>query len=559
MALLVVFGVFRISPIDVPEHIAIGRHIWDTGAPLLTNTFSWTFPDHPNDQQYTFYQLAVYVLSETLGFWTLSVFCCVSWLCAVGAWGGWAGGPDRLAKTSFVWFLAVLGVQRHLVPRPEVFTVLGLGLLLVAFERWRARPETRAPLIAMVLTLWFMVNTHQMYLIGVVLIAGFAVHIAVTRALRGRGWLDESDADLPLTPLLATFGASVAVMAISPLGPRAWIAPWALVSTVLTLGSDGTTGARSAELEPIWTDPLGGPIVAVFAVVVGVAAVRARGRWSVIELGVLAMGTALVVAALRGIPFFALAAASVVTRWDEKAKTPLLESVPLFRAALAACVVFLAGLILGGQVKPRDHAYLRRQQGLGKSVGEWAESATAFLREHPPPGQMLNLGWGAGNYLTYDVHPVKDVFVDGRWEAYPKDFLLQSIEAQSDQAVLDELIETWMPGFVVGEMRLPDHHERIETLLERGWALVYLDSIVMVVVPPLPATAEYRARFATSVADVDLADWLPEHPILHAQQQIRFAGFLATCGEQARAEALFEAASAYEDHPEVAASLKRFQ
>lgn len=557
--LLAVFGTYRISPIDVPEHLAVGRWIWEQGQPMTTNTLSWSYPDYPNVQQYPLYQITIHLLLETFGFASLSIFCAVTWVVATATWVGWAGGPARAASLPVVWLLAVVGVQRHLVPRPEVATLLGLGVLLLLFDRWRADPTRRLPLPGMVVTLWLMVNSHQMYILGAGLIAGFAIHVALSKRLHGTGWLDTSDADLPLPPLLVTLAAAVGAMALGPIGLRAWIAPWELVTTVLSFGGDGEGAARSAELEPIWTDPLGGPITAMLLVAVGVAGWRSRGRWSVLDLGVLAMGFGLVALALRGIPFFAVAAAAVITRWEAKAPDRLVPEDSIVHAAGALSALLIAGSILYGQLRPQEYVYLHRQQGLGRSVGDWGDHVASFLREHPPPGEMMNIGWVAANYLNYGVFPVRRVFVDGRWEAYPKEFLLRTIAGESDQDVLDGLIAEWNPGFVVAEMRDPNQQQRVATLMERGWTLVFVDSIAVVVVPPGPATAAYRAAWGSTCAEADLPDWLPDHRILYAQQQIRFASFLDRCGEAVRAEKLFAEAEAHADHPAVARDLDKLR
>ena len=82
--------------------------------------------------------------------------------------------------------------------------------------------------------------------------------------------------------------------------------------------------------------------------------------------------------------------------------------------------------------------------------------------------------------------------------------------------------------------------------------------VAVVAVRPGAATEAYRSEWATTCAEADLPDWLPEHPILHAQQQIRFAGLLRVCGDDARADELLEQASAHADHPAVARDLARW-
>jgi len=560
LLLLVVFGLFRIAPIDVPQHLVLGRLMWEQGAPITTNALSWTFPDHPNQQQYPLYQLALYGLQTQLGWWSLSVFCGASWTAAALAWLRWGGGVVAAQGFVFLWFVAVVGVQRHLVARPEVFTLLGLALLLVAFEVWRTR-RGPLPLVAMVVTLWGMVNTHQMYIVGVVLLFGFIVHVAASRALAGRGWVDEADAGLPLGPLVATLGAAWCAVAISPLGVHAWTAPWALVTTIQSLGASSASVAESAELQPIWTDLPGFAATLVLCLVVAVQGWRSRGRWQVIELGVLAMGFGMVAIALRGVPFFALAAAAVATRWGQRARAPWLPADSVVPGAANLATALLAGVLALTMVLPRPHVYLARQQGLGRSVGEWGEAVTGFLRESPPPGEMLNIGWVAANYLTYGVYPTRRVFVDGRWETYPKDFLNDSMLMQREPAVLDRMIATWDPGFVVAEMRLPQQQDQLARLVSKGWRVVYVDSIAAVAVVPsiAPEVTAYLGEHGADPLGGPVPDWLPAHPILHAQQQARVAGLYRRLGARAQADALREAAAAHADHPSVASDLARFR
>lgn len=559
VGVVISFGLFRVGISDIPEHLMVGRWIWTHGAPMTTNEVSWTFPDAANPQQYPMYQVLTYLLVDNVGWWTVSVVCCVLWTAAFLAWMAAAGPWRALAPHSWLWLIAALGVQRHLVARPEVVTVLGMGLLLVCWERWRAQ-RGRGPLLAMVLIQWVMVNNHQMWVLGLALQVGFALHLLVTRLLAGRGWVDDTDASLPIAPVLATALASTAICALSPQGVRVYLAPLALLGTMEQLGASSELGFQSAELAPIWTDPIGWPVTLALVAAAAVAAWRVRGRWHLYELGVLAIGAVLVFAALRGIPFFAVAAALVLTRWAIRSAPLFPETSPVYVAARAS-VIAIATMLITMNIVPHEPVYLQRQHGLGRSVGEWGEEATSFLRRAPPPGEMMNIGWVAANYLNYDLYPVKRVFVDGRWEAYPREFIDRTLRMTRDPELLQEVIEEWQPGFVLAEMRKIDQQERVAELVAGGdWKLVYVDSIVVVVAlqdDTAPSRA-YLQRHGLDPAQIEPGDWLPQHPILYAQQQIRVARLLAMLGERQRADALVEQARAQEEHPAVLADLATY-
>ena len=243
------------------------------------------------------------------------------------------------------------------------------------------------------------------------------------------------------------------------------------------------------------------------------------------------------------------------SRWWQRA--PVVVS-PTVSAAAAGATGWLATVLIAAMLSPRPHSYLERQQGLGRSVGEWADEATAFLRADPPPGEMLNIGWVAANYLNFGVYPTRRVFVDGRWEAYPKPFLVETMRMPRDPAALSAMIEQWQPGFAVAEMRDPPQLDRVAELVAAGWGLVYVDSVLAVVVRPTDAGRAYIAEHPLDLEALAVVDALPEHPVLHAQQQIRVAGLLRRLGVDGRAEALRAAASTV-DHPAVAADLVTFR
>ncbi|MEQ1506698.1 MAG: hypothetical protein ABMB14_31010, partial [Myxococcota bacterium] len=182
--------------------------------------------------------------------------------------------------------------------------------------------------------------------------------------------------------------------------------------------------------------------------------------------------------------------------------------------------------------------------------------AIAMLRADPPPGEVLNLGWVAGNPLIHGLYPVRRVFVDPRWEAYPRPFLLAAIAAVHDPALFAAELDQWRPGFVVVELRERDAVQRAGELVAAGWAVVHVDTDLAVLVPTTDATAAYRARHPP-LGSIGLGpvDGWSTAPVVRAQQQARFARLRAALGDPAGAAALVAEARATSDDPAVAAEL----
>jgi hypothetical protein len=529
LMLVAVYGAQKIPPIDVPWHLATGRRIVEEGIVPVTNTFSWTFPDHPLPQQYPLYQAFAWLLLDRFGWPALSLANQVLWLAATLVWLRWAGTFRALAMQPLLVLLVCLGVQRHLLVRPEVVTLFGLGVILLLFDRYRAGSRAapygpaggpagfrpRFALGGVVAVQWVMAQCHQLWVLGIAVQVLFLAHLVASRSTRP-SWIrfEMEDRDVPIGPAVAALVGSIAVLAISPLGIGVYAAPLAPLLTLWTQGAGADGGAQAEELALVWSDPLATFVVLAGGAVAFATLVRSRGRWSVLELGVLAIGAALVVVAVRGIPFYAVAVGGLVSRTRERTGPWMPPHAAIHPVAGAATIVLaLASIVPGITAEPR---YTSTQLGYGRSVGDWGDGLIASL-EHARPGEILNLGWVAGNPLVFGRLPV---FVDPRFEAYPKPFLARAIAAARDPATLRALVAEYDPDTIVAEMRLPEVQDRVAELVREGWTLTHVDALFVVL---RPADAK---RQPMDPATVSPGTDSPEGSVLRAQEHLRLARLL---------------------------------
>jgi len=516
-ASMVVFATYRVVPVDVPWHLATGRWILEHGF-MTTNTFSWTHPEHPLYQQYPLFQVPIALLTDTFGYEALSLWFGAVWAGALVAWMRW-GAPFRSASAwPLLWLGAAVGLQRHAVQRPEAHTILFLGLMLIALDHWR-RTGKRRGLVATVFLQWCMANSHQLFPLGLVVQFGVWAQLLAVRYGGTRLGLDPTDRDRPLGPISATLAASTAILALSPLGLRIFLVPLQTLATVMEQGAASGSGNLPGELAPVWTDPL----AFLVALLVGgwflLTTARTRGHWRLDEVGVGLLGLVMTAAALRGISFLGVTCAAAAVRMAAR-RPALLPRESLVHPASTLGALGLAASLVWLSLASPPILY-GSQRGLGKAIGGWGEDLCQALHDAPPPGEVLNLGWAAGNPLIGCAFPEKRPFVDPRFEAYPSDFLWKGTEASSDPAILRELIDTWSPGFVVVEMRLQPAHERLAELVDDGWGLTHLDADFAVAVPPGPYLDAHR-----------LTDWsfrspVDDYPVLRAQQLVHHAALLA--------------------------------
>ncbi|MDF1595401.1 MAG: hypothetical protein P1T08_04785 [Acidimicrobiia bacterium] len=537
--LVVAVSLLKVKMVDVPVHLATGRLIVEQGVFPTTNTFSWTFPDYALYQQYPLFQGILYVTWRLVGFGGLSLVTCALWTTVLAVWIRWAGSWSSAARMAPAWLVGVLGVQRHLLLRPEVLSLLFLALMLVSLDRLRRDERWRWVGMAIFLQ-WMWANSHPLFAIGLMVQLAFVIHVALSRRVSARLGFSDEDRDQSMLQPLALFAGGVLASLITPLGVRSLLIPYQSILTVLTQGA--TTGAaQSAELAPVWTDPIATVVVIVALGVVLYAGIRSYGRWLWFEAALLVLAVVLVVAALRGIGFFSVLTMGVAVRWLIRAE-PRAVPFRLLSAAASVITVIACTFLIATTFNSPD-SFLRNQYGIGRAVGEWPDATIDYLDEHQPEGRMLNIGWAAANVLIWEGF---EVFVDPRWETYPKSFLLESVEAMQDPDVLAGQIQEWQPSWIVAELRLPDVQERMAELVNGGeWKVVHADVLHLVLVPGAQDT------------EVDAVGWHSEYPIIYAQEKIRVACWYEHRGrfddaQKLRAEAEERGGVA------VAADLKRF-
>jgi hypothetical protein len=81
---------------------------------------------------------------------------------------------------------------------------------------------------------------------------------------------------------------------------------------------------------------------------------------------------------------------------------------------------------------------------------------------------MLNLTWNSGNPLIFELYPEHHVFVDPRFEAYPRPFLLEAIQAAEDGEVLQNLVAKYQPGWMVADLRVESIRRLAAELVKEG-------------------------------------------------------------------------------------------
>ncbi len=484
----------KIAPHDILWHLGTARLAEGLGHWPTTNSFSFTFADYPLYQQYPVFQAVVHRL-YTLGGWPgLSLFLALGWAAVFSLFLRWGGPLRRAAAFHASWILVVLTLQTRMMLRPDLFSLALFAATLLTIDAYRG--GRRRALLLLPVIHWLWVNSHQLFVLSFALQGLFLATVLLERK--------------PWRPAAAALLASTLASFLTPLGGR-------IVQVFAqTSGSLAHHRAHVDELAPVWNTPLWLVLALLVGALAGQALWRRRHERPVLELGVWLLTLALALMAIRGLVYFTLASGAIFQRLTT-------GRPPIYWRWMAA------GLSLVAAAAVVQHRWIQPpltlhgiQPGIGRTEGAWPDQAIAHLRAHPPSGKMMNMPWSLGAPLIW-LWPEQKVFVDPRFEAYPRQFLLANMAAYTDGHALERLTDAHAVGWIFAAHCDRDIRARLAELVAGGgWQPTYADALTAVLV------RRETARAWTPGAEP--ADLVSGPEALQAEQRLCYRQLLEALG-----------------------------
>jgi hypothetical protein len=475
---------------DVWWHLEHGRWIAQTGQVPRVDLFTYgSFGAPYLDQHWGFQVLcwAVYALGG------------IPWLvlasAALGAATVAAGLASRSAATpvslaAFAWILPIHVLSVRNFVRPELITLLSLGLVL-----WILHASLRRPRLLWVLPVLqvFAINCHSVAVANVGVIGAFALHRALSR-WRSSGPLPGPSAKLELAVLAACSLAGLA----TPYGVDGFLLP-ILLMRKLSVDHAFWAGITEDLVSPlVYLDReyLSFFVVAFFAQIalgaLSFALVWRDGRFDLYRALVFAAFTYLALTAQHNINLFAVAGGAV-TMWnlaDWAAARPRVRDWLLAartEAGVAAILVLLfASVVTGAWHRATGSA---RAFGLGEQADLYIHGPAEFAGREGMPQRAYVASFAQAAVYGFHNGPARLTYIDGRLE-HPelgtilnfrrvKELLAdQDAMARGDRAMLDVIApdarspEDWPAILLDSSCCGP----QIRGLLRnRDWRIVFAD------------------------------------------------------------------------------------
>lgn len=343
--------------------------------------------------------------------------------------------------------------------RPQIFTFLGLVLLLLALDaadHGRARWLAAVPLV---MAAW--VNLHGGFLAGVALLLVWGGAHVLVAAIRYRRGAPQSPPGLPAVGA-AIVGGLLGTL-LNPYGVRLW-------SFLLE-----TATVPRPEISEWAQTPLATWEGACYLILLAACAYAMQARGRLPALPALAIFLALAfgaLSAIRHLPLFGLAApilaadamAALSRRRTPAARGPRSSRVASLLLVLTAVIVALSIPWLRG---PRIEA---AAQG-------FPARAVGTLRESGVDGNLaVHFDWG--EYAIWHLAPALEVSVDGRRETvYDEEIYQANIQFIFGVGDWDRLLDDHPTDLVLIPRQLPVYNL---LQLKPGWTAVYEDDVAAV-------------------------------------------------------------------------------
>ena len=446
---------------DMWWHLRLGEYIMENGRPAYTDIFSHSNGGELHRNHSWLAQVIMLSLWRLSGHLGLTLF--VSSLATGGMLLLFRAGSGSIYMQGFVLVFGAACAGAFWSPRPQMFTFFFSALLVYLLYDLKLNGRDR--LLWLPLLMWFWVQCHGGYIIGLLLITVFALAELTNNAF---AFGESPVANHKICKLISVLLLSLALMPLNPLGLDIFVVPFD------TIGISGLREYIQEWQSPDLSQPYTWGFIILLMLLLG-AIVTSRRRLDLTEAFFVVGTLCLALLSGRNLPLFAIAAVPITTSLFDEALKRRGWSIPRRRREAPYRVVINLALILLVAFGALLHLeFVSNEKTVEAAISQnWPVDAVRHLNATALEGNLFN-SYNWGGYLIYAAqqHPV---FIDGRTDLHHE--LLADYIAAMDAQVWREIFEKWNIGIVMIESssRLA---ERLAQAAE--WRLDYADDVASI-------------------------------------------------------------------------------
>ncbi|TSC53576.1 MAG: hypothetical protein LiPW39_195 [Parcubacteria group bacterium LiPW_39] len=423
---------------DLGRHLKNGQIIWQTKSVPQTNLFSYTNPNFPFINHHWLSEVIFYLFYRLAGIKGLIVFSALIIFASFIITFFVAYRRKYFLFSVLASFLTIGLLLERFDIRPEIFGFLAIALFLLIFEKNKEKIGWSFWLLIPLQLFW--VNAHITFGFGLALIFLFFLD---------RLWLRRKAIYLAARNkkidkyIFSLAAAGVLMGLVTLINPNGWR------GALYPLFVFGNYGYTIVENQSPWflETLMDNPAITFFKITLIALLISFVLNFRRIRPFYLLNSLLFVIlswSAVRNFPFLGLAALPVLVenfssvrenyaryfiKWER-------SKLRVFLRFLTILIIFV--ILIGSvyaAVSSRYYLKFLKSERFGLNVPVGAGAAVDFLKANKISGRLFN-NFDIGSYLIWRLYPEQKVFVDGRPEAYPANFLESVyISMQTDPAV----------------------------------------------------------------------------------------------------------------------------
>ncbi|MFH1769163.1 MAG: hypothetical protein ABH833_00665 [Parcubacteria group bacterium] len=487
------FHSFASIAIDIGRHLTLGEIIWDTKSVPDTNMFSYVEPDFEFVNHHWLSEVVFYGIHALSGFEGIIIFKVILLLLTF-VFAFFAVKKRYYWPSLIALILSLLIFIERSEARPEIFSFVILGFYLFALFRAKYNGQMKFLWILPVLQLLW-VNFHIYFFLGPFLFLIFFLDFLMNR----------KNADRKTLYKLFAIGILIGIATlINPNGFSGAFEPLNIFEEY------GYSVVENRDPFFIWSY-VGFNLSILFLLISS----------SVLMLGLLVtignikkrffefiVSAFLIFAAfkmLRNIPIYAIGTLPImmIVLSDVRDKfVPALRRLSWRKTAvriISYVTVSAVVVLIFVAVSDRFYGPLGSPKEFGLSIPNSAFRAMDFVKENEIKGQVFN-NFDIGGFLSWQLWPEGQVFIDNRPEAYSISFFKDIyIESQRDQGLWEELVDKYDINYVFWNHR--DLTEWGQDFIKQvgrneSWTFVYANESILVFVKNTPENSDVISKYA---------------------------------------------------------------
>lgn len=457
---------------DLGRHLLLGEMILKDYRVPQTNLFSYTYPDFPFTNHHYLSEVLFFLTANAFGIDSLLILtiCCMFLACLIVFLQ--AKKHAHILPLIFVSFLSLRILFERVDVRPEAFSFLLTSLFVTILFSFRQRSSKWILSLIPLSFIW--VQLHIYFFVGILLIFLFLIDGLITYRKHITTFSNKL--------LLVTFLASCVITIFNPHGLSGALYPTRVFENYgYTIEENQTTfllqslGFHKPAL------PYFQFSVLLLFLSLFLAWKKSRPIDWLLALTFSFAGTM----AVRNFPLFALVCFIPFTQSLSHLQDIITSGFfstyskqKKHSVFILLCIVLL--IFLTWQIFTVSHL-----RGIGFDTKDPYKNGLTFFKEQNIKGPLFN-NFDIGSYLIYSLYPKEQVFVDGRPEAYPQEFLRSVyIPMQENPQFFAEKSEQYNINSIIFSHsdQTPWAESFLQTILaDTAWVPVYLDDSLIIFV-----------------------------------------------------------------------------